>query len=99
SERVPHRPIVVLRDYAAMATDSKTSAREAWEEALAKLKERDTSLTTISGREVDPLYLPSETSDQYEAELGYPGQYPFTRGVHANMYRGRLWTMRQFAGF
>ncbi|MBX3415889.1 MAG: methylmalonyl-CoA mutase [Pirellulales bacterium] len=82
-----------------MATDSKTSAREAWEAALAKAQERDTSLTTISGREIEPLYAPAETSDEYESQLGYPGQYPFTRGVHANMYRGRLWTMRQFAGF
>ena len=82
-----------------MATDSKTSAREAWEEALAKASERDTSLTTLSGEPVQPLYLPPEPNDEYETKLGYPGQYPYTRGIHANQYRGRLWTMRQFAGF
>ena len=82
-----------------MAIDSKLSAREAWQEALAAARQRDTSLTTISGTPVEPLYLPAETDEAYEARLGYPGQYPFTRGIHANMYRGRLWTMRQFAGF
>ncbi len=82
-----------------MAIDSKLSAREAWQEALAAARERDTSLTTISGRPVEPLYLPIEPDEAYEARLGYPGQFPFTRGIHANMYRGRLWTMRQFAGF
>ena len=82
-----------------MAIDAKLSAREAWQEALAAARERDTSLTTISGQPVEPLYLPGDTDEAYEARLGYPGQYPFTRGIHANMYRGRLWTMRQFAGF
>ncbi len=82
-----------------MVTDAKLTAREAWQEALAAAKERDTSLTTLSGDLVEPLYLPEETGEQFERDIGYPGQYPFTRGVHANLYRGRLWTMRQFAGF
>lgn len=82
-----------------MVTDAKLSARDAYQEALAAAKERDTSLTTISGAEVAPLYLPDETTEAYERNVGYPGQYPFTRGIHANQYRGRLWTMRQFAGF
>jgi methylmalonyl-CoA mutase N-terminal domain/subunit len=82
-----------------MVTDAKLTAREAWQEALVAAAQRDTSLTTISGEPVDPLYLPDETSEKYERDIGYPGQYPFTRGVHANQYRGRLWTMRQFAGF
>ncbi|HEY2840736.1 MAG TPA: methylmalonyl-CoA mutase family protein, partial [Pirellulales bacterium] len=82
-----------------MVTDAKLSAREAFQEALAAAPERDTSLTTISGAEVAPLYLPDETSEAFERNIGYPGQYPFTRGIHANLYRGRLWTMRQFAGF
>ncbi|MES1213323.1 MAG: methylmalonyl-CoA mutase family protein [Singulisphaera sp.] len=82
-----------------MAIDAKLSPREAWQEALAAAAERDTSLTTISGVPVDPLYLPDEINEAYERDLGYPGQYPFTRGIHANLYRGRLWTMRQFAGF
>ncbi len=81
-----------------MATDTNT-AREAWERALAAAATRDAQFTTVSGREVDPLYFPAEPDEWYEEQLGYPGQYPFTRGIHANMYRGRLWTMRQFAGF
>ena len=82
-----------------MVTDAKLSARDAWQEALAAAQERDTSLTTISGERVEPLYLPDESTEKYERDIGYPGQYPFMRGVHANLYRGRLWTMRQFAGF
>lgn len=82
-----------------MATDAQTAAREAWLEALRRSPTRDTSMTTVSGRAVEPLYAPDEPSEEYEARLGYPGQYPFTRGIYANMYRGRLWTMRQFAGY
>jgi methylmalonyl-CoA mutase N-terminal domain/subunit len=82
-----------------MVTDAKLAARDAYLEALAAAKERDTSLTTISGAEVAPLYAPDEPTEAYERNIGYPGQYPFTRGIHANQYRGRLWTMRQFAGF
>jgi methylmalonyl-CoA mutase N-terminal domain/subunit len=55
--------------------------------------------STISGLENDPLYTPDTVEIDYETELGYPGVYPFTRGVYPSMYRGRLWTMRQFAGF
>jgi methylmalonyl-CoA mutase N-terminal domain/subunit len=56
--------------------------------------------TTVSGRPVEPLYRPADMEGlSYERDLGDPGQYPFTRGVHPTMYRGRLWTMRQFAGF
>ncbi len=55
--------------------------------------------TTISGLEVDPLATPESAQVDYERDLGYPGAFPFTRGVYPSMYRGRLWTMRQFAGF
>jgi methylmalonyl-CoA mutase N-terminal domain/subunit len=55
--------------------------------------------TTISGLENEPLYTPDNSEIDYERDLGYPGVYPFTRGVYPSMYRGRLWTMRQFAGF
>lgn len=54
---------------------------------------------TIGGRPVERVYLPEQPSGDYERQLGAPGQFPFTRGIHANMYRGRPWTMRQFAGF
>src|SRR5215210_3910533 len=59
----------------------------------------DTLLSTISGLEVDPLYTPDNVEIDYERDLGFPGVYPFTRGVYPSLYRGRLWTMRQFAGF
>ncbi len=54
---------------------------------------------TVSGEEIDPLYCPLDTGEiDYNRDIGFPGQYPYTRGVHASMYRGRLWTMRQFSG-
>jgi methylmalonyl-CoA mutase N-terminal domain/subunit len=55
--------------------------------------------STISGLENEPLYAPERVQIDYDRDLGYPGAYPFTRGVYPSMYRGRLWTMRQFAGF
>src|SRR6476469_7874757 len=55
--------------------------------------------STISGLENEPLYTPDRVDIDYERDLGYPGVYPFTRGVYPSMYRGKLWTMRQFAGF
>src|SRR5262249_6815697 len=70
-----------------------------WEEALAEAKPRGVEFTTISGHELEALYGPADARVDPEKDLGYPGQFPFTRGVHASMYRGRLWTMRQFAGF
>ncbi len=61
---------------------------------------QDLEFTTVSGEPVDPLYGPEDTADlDYLDDLGFPGQYPYTRGVYPTMYRGRLWTMRQFAGF
>ncbi|MCC7205550.1 MAG: methylmalonyl-CoA mutase family protein [Phycisphaeraceae bacterium] len=67
---------------------------------LAKFPEREPQFLTVSGKEVDRLYTPSPDGlEGYNAKLGFPGQYPFTRGVQPTMYRGRLWTMRQYAGF
>ncbi len=61
---------------------------------------REEAFTTISGAEVEPLYTPEDVEGlDYERDLGYPGCYPYTRGIHPTMYRGRLWTMRQFSGF
>ena len=60
--------------------------------------ERRSSFTTLSGEPVRPLYGPEEVGS-FEERIGFPGEYPFTRGVYPSMYRGRLWTMRQFAGF
>ena len=73
----------------------------AWRRELydAKPERQDELFTTISGLENEPLYTPDNVEIDYERDLGYPGVYPFTRGVYPSMYRGKLWTMRQFAGF
>ncbi len=71
-----------------------------WQEAVKKARTRDAKFITASGEPVELLGTPDMLRDfDYDRDLGFPGQFPFTRGVHANMYRGRLWTMRQFAGF
>jgi methylmalonyl-CoA mutase, N-terminal domain len=71
-----------------------------WAEELANSPAREQPATTVSGRPIEPLYTADDLDGIGDlADPGYPGQYPFTRGVHASMYRGRLWTMRQFAGF
>src|SRR5579872_4749597 len=65
----------------------------------SKLKVPDAEIETSSHIPVKPLYTPADLQgSDYESEVGYPGEYPFTRGVQATMYRGRLWTMRQYAG-
>ncbi len=75
-----------------------------WEEkvlskVLAKFPERKKEFKTVGGLDVPRLALPKEIDDEYLEKLGFPGQYPYTRGVQPTMYRGRLWTMRQYAGF
>jgi len=74
---------------------------DAWKRELYEAApERQGELfSTISGLENEPLYTPERVELDYDRDLGYPGAYPFTRGVYPSMYRGRLWTMRQFAGF
>jgi methylmalonyl-CoA mutase N-terminal domain/subunit len=79
--------------------DTKKGARERWEEAYSKSSERDAEFSTMSGIPVKPLYTPDDVEGSYDEKIGYPGEYPYTRGVYPNMYRGRLWTVRQFAGF
>jgi methylmalonyl-CoA mutase, N-terminal domain len=79
--------------------DTKKGARDRWEEAYSRTPERDAEFSTMSGIPVRPLYTPDDVEGSYEEKLGYPGEYPYTRGVYPNMYRGRLWTVRQFAGF
>ncbi len=67
------------------------------EEASASPSSRERLATTVSGRPIERLYTAGSVEPEHD--IGRPGEYPFTRGVHASMYRGRLWTMRQFAGF
>lgn len=80
-------------------------ARDKWEETtlqktLARSPERAEEFQTISGEPVDRLYTPLDVSDMdYARDLGLPGEYPYTRGIHPTMHRGRLWTMRMFAGY
>jgi methylmalonyl-CoA mutase, N-terminal domain len=74
--------------------------RARWEAARRTGQVRDADFTTLSGLEVDPVYGPSEDADDPRFErIGWPGEYPFTRGLYTSGYRGRAWTLRQFAGF
>src|SRR6478736_6146860 len=84
----------------AVEPEAQRRAYEWLSEVYSRLEEREALFETISGREVKPLYTEEdrEGSDP-EQDLGYPGEFPYTRGVYPSMYRGRLWTMRQFAGF
>jgi methylmalonyl-CoA mutase N-terminal domain/subunit len=80
------------------------SNKERWfkaqvEKTLTRFPERKERFTTNSGMIADRLYTPEDVPVAYETELGYPGEFPFTRGVQPTMYRGRFWTMRQYAGF
>ena len=84
----------------ARVEERRTGALEAWRSRFEASPLRDDELfTSISGAEVEPLSSPATVEVDYERDLGYPGAFPFTRGVYPSMYRGRLWTMRQFAGF
>jgi methylmalonyl-CoA mutase N-terminal domain/subunit len=75
-----------------------TDAERWFRERYASTPERDALFSTLSGEPVEPLYGPDEVGD-FAEQIGFPGEFPFTRGVYPSMYRGRLWTMRQFAGF
>src|SRR5258707_671771 len=80
-------------------------ARDHWEETtlqqtMSRMPDRDQKFVTTSSKLVERLYTPLDLPDfEYLEDLGFPGEYPFTRGVHATGHRGKLWTMRMFAGF
>lgn len=74
-------------------------AKKKWDKEVQTSVKRDYNFDTLSGESLEPLYYPDKPSDDYLEKLGFPGQFPYTRGVHANMYRGKLWTKRQFSGF
>jgi methylmalonyl-CoA mutase N-terminal domain/subunit len=84
-----------------MATEPRDMTNEErWErEVYAATPERDVDFVTMSDVSIKPLYTERDLPEDVEAAIGLPGEYPFTRGVYPSMYRGRLWTMRQFAGF
>ncbi|MCK4251739.1 methylmalonyl-CoA mutase family protein [candidate division WOR-3 bacterium] len=74
--------------------------KDDWEKKSKTCKERDQEFTTVSGLPIKTLYTHEDLKDfDYDRDLGYPGEFPYVRGVYTNMYRGRLWTMRQFSGF
>ncbi len=82
----------------------KKSSFTSWEEnelknTLSRFPERKERFTNHGGKEIPRLSLPDQPDEEYLENIGFPGQYPFTRGVRPTMYRGRLWTMRQYAGF
>ena len=91
------------RDDAELMTERTALGR--WREErlrpdLVRTGQRRSEFRTLSGLEIEDLYTPEHVADlDYERDIGYPGEYPFTRGVHASMYRGRPWTIRQVAGF
>jgi methylmalonyl-CoA mutase N-terminal domain/subunit len=84
----------------AVEPEAIRRAHEWLKEVYARQPERDALFTTISGEPVKPLYTDEDLAEtDPERDIGYPGEFPFTRGPYPSMYRGRLWTMRQFAGF
>src|ERR1700749_2173798 len=83
-----------------MATGERLSDPDRWErETFRAAPERDAPFSTMSGEPIKPLYTEADLPADPDSAIGFPGEYPFTRGVYGSMYRGRLWTMRQFAGF
>jgi methylmalonyl-CoA mutase, N-terminal domain len=83
-----------------LSNNKKQWLKEVYEKAKDKFSERKSLFAISSGSKVEPIYGPEDLASwQYHEKLGYPGEYPFTRGTQSTMYRGRLWTMRQYAGF
>ena len=83
---------------------AKSKSKQEWLDTSYKAfkekrGERSEEFKTMSGVSIDPLYTPEQCDDIYNEKIGYPGEFPFTRGVYPTMYRGRFWTMRQYAGF
>jgi len=84
----------------AAETARRRWERETLEPALKKSPERAPTFTTISGRPIERLYTDEDLAGiDYARDIADPGHFPYTRGIHASGYRGKLWTMRQFAGF
>src|SRR5215469_13165445 len=81
-----------------MTEETATSGRERWQRTFEQSKKRDGDFTTLSGVQVDPVYGPPDGAEP-PASIGWPGEFPFTRGLYATGYRGKPWTIRQFSGF
>ena len=81
-------------------TQKENWEKETLDPVLSRFPERRGQFITTSSEPIDRLYTPLDLPDfEYESDLGFPGEYPYTRGIHPTMHRGRLWTMRMFAGF
>jgi methylmalonyl-CoA mutase, N-terminal domain len=83
----------------AVEPGAKRRVHQWREEVYSQQRERDAEFSTMSGHPIAPLYTAEDAQGDLDERIGYPGEYPFTRGPYPSMYRGRLWTMRQFAGF
>ena len=73
--------------------------KNVYKKFIEKTPELKNEFTTASFTPVNPLYSPADLQNDYDTSISYPGEFPFTRGIHPTMYRGRFWTMRQYAGF
>jgi methylmalonyl-CoA mutase N-terminal domain/subunit len=82
-----------------VSDDERAAGSAEWRESYGATPERNAEFSTISGQEIEPLYTAEDVGPDVEDRVGHPGSFPFTRGPYPSMYRGRLWTMRQFAGF
>ena len=82
-----------------MGQEVDNHLESSWNDSMKNSKSRDADFDTLSGNHLDLCYFPNIIDNNYKNNLGFPGQYPYTRGIHPNLYRGRLWTMRQFAGY
>lgn len=83
-----------------MFSEEYKKAKQSHKSKSAKSEEPGTKYTTVSGLPINPLYSPDDIAGQdFMRDINFPGEYPFTRGIHADGYRGKIWTMRQFAGF
>lgn len=79
---------------------NKSKSKKEWLETAENMPTTEMKFTSISGENVEVLYTPEDVKNiDHDKEIGYPGEFPYTRGIHHNLYRGKLWTMRQFAGF
>src|ERR1044072_537705 len=93
------KPAAVING-AEVQDERKRWEKETHDPSLKKIPERNIPFTTISGVPIHNLYSPADVQDiNFDQEIGWPGEYPYTRGIHPTMYRSRVWTMRQFTGF
>ena len=100
----PQAGLIIRGDMKSVVDRTETGKarweREVLEPTLKKSPERKGPFTTISGRPIERLYTPDDVAGiDYDRDIGDPGEFPYTRGIHPTGYRGKLWTMRQFAGF